>query len=402
MLKTAEGTRPFCARCYQKQRGNAALLGLGWCVMAVLALVMLWLLAPLLIGIVVGLGVTVLLCQSIRISRVLQRRRALRVPPLGSAEAIEASGEAARTPRWVPFAAMLFTLIGGVTGWLTLFWLPEGLHPAQVLPLGTALLCALVVFVLVWLVGQLSTGWSHLRQGQAWNAASMPSDWWVWALLWALPTGVVTGLAAPNQASQKAWGEQWRGYYSVPIRIALAPAGNNASRQQRDAALLQLVGPLLEQGSRRVEARLRTRNGTTVMTAAIPARYRWADDALEIRLAGELEPQALALHMQAMQGAARGDAGAWMLLGMAQCQPAPSAMAALSMAHRRAQWQRTQACARERGAEIQRLAAVLQGQISAVQVLPGVRFRPWPLRHGWQAVDLPSGEALETAPLLAR
>ncbi|MNV88331.1 hypothetical protein D3C71_1825270 [compost metagenome] len=72
------------------------------------------------------------------------------------------------------------------------------------------------------------------------------------------------------------------------------------------------------------------------------------------------------------------------------------------MAHRRAQWQRTQACARERGAEIQRLAAALQGQISAVQVLPGVRFRPWPLRQGWRAVDLPSGEALEAVPLLAR
>ena len=393
MLKNAARAHPCRAKCYQKQSGNAALLGLGWCVMAVLALVMLWLLAPLLIGIVVGLGVTVLLCQSIRIGRVLQAKS------LAGAEAAE---EAARMPRWVPFAAMLFTLIGGATGWLTLFWLPEGLHPEQVLPLGTALLCALVVFVLVWLVGQLSTGWGLLRQGEAWNAAPMSSDWWVWALLWALPTGVVVGLAAPNQASQKAWGEQWRGYYSVPIRIALAPVGNSESRLQRDAALLQLVGPLLEQGSRRVEARLRTRNGTTVMTAAIPARYRWADDALEIRLAGELEPQALALHMQAMQGAAHGDARAWMLLGLAQCQPAPSALAALSMAHRRAQWQRTQACARERSAEIQRLAAALQGQISAVEVLPGVRFRPWPLRQGWRAVDLPSGEALEAVPLLAR
>ena len=163
MLKNAARAHPCRAKCYQKQSGNAALLGLGWCVMAVLALVMLWLLAPLLIGIVVGLGVTVLLCQSIRISRVLQRRRALRVPPPGSAEATEASGEAARTPRWVPFAAMLFTLIGGVTGWLTLFWLPEGLHPAQVLPLGTALLCALVVFVLV---GYVLHGLAHWRRSR--------------------------------------------------------------------------------------------------------------------------------------------------------------------------------------------------------------------------------------------
>lgn len=396
MLKKAARAHPCRANCYQKQSGNAALLGLGWCVMAVLALVMLWLLAPLLVGIVVGLGVTVLLCQSIRIGRALQWRRALR------AESLESAEEEARTPNWVPFAAMLFTLVGGATGWLTLFWLPEGLHPEQVLPLGTALLCALGVFVLVWLVGQLSTGWSHLRQGEAWNAAPMPSDWWVWALLLALPTGVLTGLVAPDQASQKAWGEQWRGYYSVPIRIALAPVENSESRQQRDDALLQLVGPLLEQGSRRVEARLRTRNGTTVMTAAVPARYRWADDALEIRLAGELAPQVLAQHVEAVRGATRGEAGMWVLLGMAQCQPAPSAMAALSMAHRRAQWQRTQVCARERGAEMQRLAAVLQGQISAVEVLPGVRFRPWPLRHGWRAVELPSGKALEAAPLLAR
>ncbi|WP_429013466.1 hypothetical protein [Comamonas sp. 4034] len=194
MLKNAARAHRCRAKCYQKQSGNAALLGLGWCVMAVLALVMLWLLAPLLIGIVVGLGVTVLLCQSIRIGRALQAKS------LVSAEAAE---KAARMPRWVPFAAMLFTLIGGATGWLTLFWLPEGLHPEQVLPLGTALLCALVVFVLVWLVGQLSTGWGHLRQGEAWNAAPMSSDWWVWALLWALPTGGWWGLRRRTRQARR-------------------------------------------------------------------------------------------------------------------------------------------------------------------------------------------------------
>lgn len=380
----------------KQQRGHVALLLLGGLVLLALGVLLFWLWLPLLIAVAAGGLVFVLLSQVGRIGWMLEGRRALRDPGL-----LMEDGRL-RTPVWLPFYAMLAALVATACGWMVLFLLPDSLHPAEMLQMGTGLAGAIVVLVAVWLLGQLSTGWSLLRQGEAWNARRMSPEWWVWATIAFVPAMLAIGLLAPDRAGLQAWGLQWRGYDSQPLRIQLAPASNPEQARLRDAALLELVQPLLVQGSRRIRASMRSRHGTSHWTAALPARYRLQGDVLDIQLAGRLDPEGLQRYAQQLQQLGAGDHSALRWLVAAQCLPAPSAMAALSAAARRAQWAQIQACAQQRSQALQALGAQLQGQILQVELLPPAHYRPWPQRGGWQAVALPSGpEALNELPLLA-
>lgn len=378
------------------QRGHAALLVLGGMVMAALGVLLFWLWLPLLIAVAAGGLVFVLLSQVGRIGWMLEGRRALRDP------ALRMEDGRLRTPVWLPFYAMLAALVATACGWMVLFLLPDSLHPAEMVQMGTGLAGAIVVLVAVWLLGQLSTGWSLLRQGQAWNARRMSPEWWVWAAIAFVPAMLAMGLLAPDRAGLQAWGLQWRGYDSQPLRIQLAPASHPEQARLRDAALLELVQPLLVQGSRRIRASMRSRHGSSHWTAALPARYRLQGDVLDIQLAGRLDPEGLQRYAQQLQQLGAGDHAALRWLAAAQCLPAPSAMAALSAAARRAQWAQMQACAQQRSQALQALGAQLQGQILQVELLPLAHYRPWPRRGGWQAVALPTGdEALNDLPMLA-
>lgn len=380
----------------KQQRGHVALLLLGGLVLVALGVLLFWLWLPLLIAVAAGGLVFVLLSQVGRIGWMLEGRRALRDPGL-----LIEDGRL-RTPVWLPFYAMLAALVATACGWMVLFLLPDSLHPAEMLQMGTGLAGAIVVLVAVWLLGQLSTGWSLLRQGEAWNARRMSPEWWVWATIAFVPAMLAIGLLAPDRAGLQAWGLQWRGYDSQPLRIQLAPASNPEQVRLRDTALLELVQPLLVQGSRRIRASMRSRHGTSHWTAALPARYRLQGDVLDIQLAGRLDPEGLQRYAQQLQQLGAGDPSALRWLVAAQCLPAPSAMAALSAAARRAQWAQVQACAQQRSQALQALGAQLLGQIQQVELLPLAYYRPWPQRSGWQAVALPSGpEALTELPLLA-
>ena len=380
----------------RQQRGHAALLVLGGVVMVALGVLLFWLWLPLLIAVAAGGLVFVLLSQMGRIGWMLEGRRALRDP------ALRMEDGRLRTPVWLPFYAMLAALVATACGWMVLFLLPDSLHPAEVVQMGTGLAGAIVVLVAVWLLGQLSTGWSLLRQGQAWNARRMSPEWWVWAAIAFVPAMLAMGLLAPDRAGLQAWGLQWRGYDSQPLRIQLAPASHPEQARLRDAALLELVQPLLVQGSRRIRASMRSRHGSSHWTAALPARYRLQGDVLDIQLAGRLDPEGLQRYAQQLQQLGVGDHAALRWLAAAQCLPAPSAMAALSAAARRAQGAQMQACAQQRSQALQALGAQLQGQILQVELLPLAHYRPWPRRGGWQAVALPTGdEALNDLPMLA-
>jgi len=380
----------------RQQRGHVALLVLGGVVMAALGVLLFWLWLPLLIAVAAGGLVFVLLSQVGRIGWMLEGRRALRDP------ALRMEDGRLRTPVWLPFYAMLAALVATACGWMVLFLLPDSLHPAEMVQMGTGLAGAIVVLVAVWLLGQLSTGWSLLRQGQAWNARRMSPEWWVWAAIAFVPAMVAMGLLAPDRAGLQAWGLQWRGYDSQPLRIQLAPASHPEQARLRDAALLELVQPLLVQGSRRIRASMRSRHGSSHWTAALPARYRLQGDVLDIQLAGRLDPEGLQRYAQLLQQLGAGDHAALRWLAAAQCLPAPSAMAALSAAARRAQGAQVQACAQQRSQALQALGAQLQGQILQVELLPLAHYRPWPRRGGWQAVALPTGdEALNDLPMLA-
>ncbi|WP_312414212.1 hypothetical protein [Comamonas sp.] len=380
----------------RQQRGHAALLVLGGVVMVALGVLLFWLWLPLLIAVAAGGLVFVLLSQVGRIGWMLEGRRALRDP------ALRMEDGRLRTPVWLPFYAMLAALVATACGWMVLFLLPDSLHPAEMVQMGTGLAGAIVVLVAVWLLGQLSTGWSLLRQGQAWNARRMSPEWWVWAAIAFVPAMLAMGLLAPDRAGLQAWGLQWRGYDSQPLRIQLAPASHPEQARLRDAALLELVQPLLVQGSRRIRAGMRSRHGSSHWTAALPARYRLQGDVLDIQLAGRLDPEGLQRYAQQLQQLGAGDHAALRWLAAAQCLPAPSAMAAVSAAARRAQWAQVQACAQQRSQALQALGAQLQGQILQVELLPLAHYRPWPRRGGWQAVALPTGEeALNDLPMLA-
>ncbi|WP_312836108.1 hypothetical protein [Comamonas sp.] len=380
----------------RQQRGHVALLVLGGVVMVALGVLLFWLWLPLLIAVAAGGLVFVLLSQVGRIGWMLEGRRALRDP------ALRMEDGRLRTPVWLPFYAMLAALVATACGWMVLFLLPDSLHPAEMVQMGTGLAGAIVVLVAVWLLGQLSTGWSLLRQGQAWNARRMSPEWWVWAAIAFVPAMLAMGLLAPDRAGLQAWGLQWRGYDSQPLRIQLAPASHPEQARLRDAALLELVQPLLVQGSRRIRASMRSRHGSSHWTAALPARYRLQGDVLDIQLAGRLDPEGLQRYAQQLQQLGAGDHAALRWLAAAQCLPAPSAMAALSAAARRAQWAQMQACAQQRSQALQALGAQLQGQILQVELLPLAHYRPWPRRGGWQAVALPTGdEALNDLPMLA-
>ncbi|WP_313334777.1 hypothetical protein, partial [Comamonas sp.] len=305
----------------RQQRGHVALLVLGGVVMVALGVLLFWLWLPLLIAVAAGGLVFVLLSQVGRIGWMLEGRRELRDP------ALRMEDGRLRTPVWLPFYAMLAALVATACGWMVLFLLPDSLHPAEMVQMGTGLAGAIVVLVAVWLLGQLSTGWSLLRQGQAWNARRMSPEWWVWAAIAFVPAMLAMGLLAPDRAGLQAWGLQWRGYDSQPLRIQLAPASHPEQARLRDAALLELVQPLLVQGSRPIRASMRSRHGSSHWTAALPARYRLQGDVLDIQLAGRLDPEGLQRYAQQLQQLGVGDHAALRWLAAAQCLPAPSAMA---------------------------------------------------------------------------
>jgi hypothetical protein len=122
----------------------------------------------------------------------------------------------------------------------------------------------------------------------------------------------------PHTAGWMVWREQWRGYDSTQLRIPLKH--NDAEHQQ---ALLQLVRPMLEQGSRILSHRARSRSGGSyTLSAALPARYRFHKDALELQLAGLMPQEQLNMHLQALISVVEGEASS-LPLAYAQCQPSP-------------------------------------------------------------------------------
>ncbi len=378
------------------QHGNMAMLALAGMVMLLVTLVLLWLWASVLISALVGLVVFVVLSQPARLGWAAEVRRAQQDP-----SRLTADGQL-RSPVWMPFYAMVAALLATAAGCLTLFLLPDQLKSTSMVQMGMGIAGGVVMLVLIWLVGQVATGRALQREGRDWNAERMSPVWWVWGAIAFVPTMLAVAFMAPNDAGGQAWGEQIRGYDSMPIRITLAPASQPEQASARNAALLQLIEPLLVQSSRLVRVSVQGRHGTNRWLAAVPARYRMQGDVLEIRTGGRLNPEAISLYAEVLQNMSEGGGGAVQWLASVQCLPKPSAMAALDMGHRRAQLLQKQTCEQQRRPQLSALAETLHGQIKQVEVLPLVRVRAWPWQREWQAVSLPSGDALSDLPMMAR
>ena len=379
-----------------QQRGNVAMLALAGIVMLLVTLVLLWLWAAVLISALVGLVVFVVLAQPVRLGWIVEGRRARQDP-----SRVTEDGRL-RSPIWMPFYAMVIALIATAAGVFTLFLLPDSLKSTSMVQMGMGVAGGVVMLVLIWLLGQLVTGSTLLREGKDWNASRMSPVWWIWGAMAFVPTMLVVAFMAPNDAGGQAWSEQMRGYDAMPIRITLAPASQPVQASTRNAALLQLIEPLLVQSSRRVSVSVRGRHGTNRWLAAVPARYRFQGDVLEIRTAGRLNPEAISIYAQVLESMSEEGEAAILWLASVQCLPKPSAMAALDMGHRRAQREQKRMCEQQRKPQLSALAESLHGQIQQVEVLPMEHFRAWPWQREWQAVRLPTGDALDDLPMMAR
>ena len=380
----------------RQQCGNIAVLTLAGVVMVLVGLVLLWLWAAVLISALVGLAVFVVLVQPVRLGWMVEGRRARQDP----SRLIE-DGRL-RSPIWMPFYAMFAALTATAAGCVTLFLLPDSLKSTSMVQMGMGLAGGVVMLVLIWLLGQLVTGCTLLRAGEDWNAKRMSPEWWVWGAIAFVPTMLAVAFMAPNDAGGQAWSAQIRGYDSMPIRITLAPASQPAQASARNAALLQLVEPLLVQSSRLVRVSVQGRHGTNRWLAAVPARYRFQGDVLEIRTGGRLNPEAISIYAEVLQKLSEDGGAAVQWLASVQCLPKPSALAALDMGHRRAQREQKWMCEQQRRPQLGALAEALHGQIQQVEVLPLARMRVWPWQREWQAVSLPSGDALADLPMMAR
>lgn len=374
------------------------MLVLAFIVMGLVGLLLLWLWASVLISVLAGGVVFLVLSQLARLGWRMEGRRARQDP----SRLIEEGR--LRTPVWVPFYAMVSALLATASGCLTLLLLPDTLQSTSMVQMGLGLAGGVVMLVLVWLLGQVVTGCGLLREGKDWNARRMSPVWWIWGAMAFIPTMLVTAFMAPNHAGAKAWSEQVRGYDAMPIRIQLAPAGQPAQASARNMAMVQLLEPLLVQGSRRVRVSLAGRHGTNHWLGAVPARYRFQGDVMEIRTAGRLNTDAVNLYAQVlpMLGDRERQAEAVNWLAAVQCLPKPNPMAGWKPAQWRAQQAQKQACEQARLPQIGALAVQLQGAIQQVDVLPLTRFRVWPWQREWLAVRLPSGDALDDMPLMAR
>jgi hypothetical protein len=278
------------------------LVGLGILLMAAL---LLWAFSALFISMLAGLAVSALLWQPLRWWRRRQLLRELEQNP-----ALDIQQQAPCALFYLLSAAV--TLLGCAAALATLIHLPDSLYSPEQLSLICGLAFAISLATLIKLSGNLvSLGEEPLplpRSGRPgrWRRALCPCSL------------VTLIFFVPHTAGWMVWREQWRGYDSTQLRIPLKH--NDAEHQQ---ALLQLVRPMLEQGSRILSHRARSRSGGSyTLSAALPARYRFHKDALELQLAGLMPQEQLNMHLQALISVVEGEASS-LPLAYAQCQPSP-------------------------------------------------------------------------------
>ena len=347
-----------------------------------MGLLMLWAFSAVLISILAGLVTSALLWQPLRLWRSRQIAQAVEQNP-----ALNLEQELQQVPAlhyllsavviWLGCAAMLATLIH----------LPDSMFSAEQLSLGVGIAFVVSLGTLVRLVGNLISVGQPLKE-----AADIKA---IWSLAsWLLPmfTVIVLIFFAPNTAGWKAWREEWRGYPSTQLRVVL----KNDSEKNREAALA-LAEPLLQQGSRVLRHRAQSRSGSGyTLLAAVPARYRFHEGALEIQLAGLMPEVLLNRQLETFNTVVQGDIPDPMLMAYAQCQPSHSKVAKSQLLSQGRQlMEQVQTCVREKATAMRELMVQLKDQLEPVQVdynWFSPRQSNWFQLQGWKAVPLPEDE----------
>lgn len=328
------------------------MLALTLAASAVVALLSLWVFSPLFIALVAA-AVTVLLL--VRAGRWLRH----------AGQPLPAAGW------WAVLVCAALVCVA------VLVLLPERLDGAPFLPVGLGLLAAACAGALAW----AAPGWLDAQRpaSPAWRTGAAGA---AIAALLAVP------LLGPDTAGWIAWREQLRGYEAVALRIVL----HEAPTAQRQQALLELLQPLLAQGSRPIRHRWTApRAGAPEPPPArVPARYRFDDRTLHIMLASRPAAPLLKAHVALLEqfaasGPARpGELPSWLMLSGTQCLPQAS-LGELGRAWR---------CTQQRSEQLQRLWPLLAGSVERVEVGQARRFQPWFGLPRWRAAPTP----VEPAP----
>lgn len=357
------------------------LVGLGILLVAAL---LLWAFSALFVSMLAGLAVSALLWLPLRWWRRRQLLRELEQNP-----ALDIQQQAHRHPALFRLLSAAAVLSGCLVMLVTLVQLPEDLYSPQILPLGSGLAFVVAASTLIRLMGHLVSEGEDAAAG------------------WSLAAGIVPMLSlvalmfvAPNTAGWMAWRDQWRGYASTQLRVPLK--ADDAEHRQ---ALLQLVQPLLQQGSRIISHRERSRNGSSyTLRSAVPAFYRFHEGALELQLAGLMPDQQLQRHQTVLNLVANGDVPSASLLAYAQCQPSLEKMArSRLLSQGRDLMQQMRTCLRSKEASLRSTMQLLQGQLEPAQV-QATWFNPkrsnWLQWAGWKAAELPQNEELQELDML--
>ncbi|MDR0214197.1 MAG: hypothetical protein LBJ15_09370 [Comamonas sp.] len=349
--------------------------------MVLVGLILLWAFSAIFISMLAGLLTSALLWQPLRFWRSRQLMRALEQNP-----ALDLQQEVQNHPAWFHLLTTLVIWLGCAAMLFTLLQLPENLYSPEQLVMAAGIVYLVSLWALIKGAGNLLSLSQPPQQAEQTRA------------LWSLGAGLVPMLSLvawiffiPNTAGWMVWREEAHGYRSTQLRIPLA--NDDAERRQ---ALLQLVQPLLEQGSRVLSHTSRSRGGGSyTQQAALPARYRFHEGALELQLAGVMPQPQLELQLLALKAVVQGELPGSLPLAYAQCQPTPRQLQKQRFLSRGSQVvQQMRDCMSTRQSALDAALPLLQGQLQepAVQI---VRFSPWWTSGHWQAANLPGEKELD-------
>lgn len=347
-----------------------------------LGLLFLWAFSAVLISILAGLVTSALLWLPLRFWRRRHLMQALEQNP-----ALNLQQEAQNHPAWFYLLTAVVTWLGCAAMLFTLIHLPESLYSPDQLVLAAGVAYLVSLWALIKTLGH----WRSLSQPPE-EAENTRALWSLAAGLLPMFSLVVWIFFIPNTAGWMVWREEARGYNSTQLRIPLKV--NDAEHQQ---ALLKLVQPLLDQGSHVLSHTTRSRGGSSyTLRAAVPARYRFHDGALELQLGSVMRSQQLAPHLMVLNAVAQGEAaGDSLPIAWAQCQPTLRHMQRQRfLGAGREVMQSVQACAQERQATLNAILPLLQGNLEKTQPLVAW-FSPWRSPGRWQAVQLPDEDSLD-------
>ncbi|MEG0052689.1 MAG: hypothetical protein RR715_05450 [Comamonas sp.] len=346
--------------------------------MVLMGLVFLWAFSAVLISILAGLLASALLWLPLRWWRRRQLQHALELNP-----ALDLQQEAQKHPALFYVLSTLAVLLGCVAMLTTLVYLPQRMFSPEQLSLGAGIALVISLAALIKLAGNLlSLG----KDAQA--AADIKAGWSLAAGIVPMLVVIVLIFFAPHTAGWMVWREEWRGYDSTQLRI---PFKRNDAEHQR--AALQLVRPVLEQGSRILSHRASSRSGSSyTLSAALPACYRFHEGALELQLAGLMPQEQLNVHLQALVSVVEGAEAGSLQLAYAQCLPSPEWLGRQRFFGRGQQAMSSlRGCVQTRQSELAAALPLLQGNLQEVQI-GWRRFRPWLSLPRWHAALLPEDE----------